>query len=131
MSPSHARKANGRRYRYYVSQAVLQGRQESTGSIRRVSAEAIESLVERALCESLPKAKQAEGPRFSIEQKRERIKRLVERITMRVDEIQIGLTEVGRDQLSEVAPPGLMCIPTGIIAPGGGPPLPPPAAPSA
>src|SRR5712664_969651 len=26
MSPSHARKANGRRYRYYVSQAVLQGR---------------------------------------------------------------------------------------------------------
>ena len=120
MSPSHARKANGRRYRYYVSQAVLQGRQESTGSIRRVSAEAIESLVERALCESLPKAKQAEWPRFSIEQKRERIKRLVERITMRVDEIQIGLTEVGRDQLSEVAPSGLMCIATVMRAGVGG-----------
>jgi hypothetical protein len=29
MSPSHARKANGRRYRYYVSQAVLQGRLEA------------------------------------------------------------------------------------------------------
>src|SRR5260370_17119655 len=69
MSPSHARKANGRRYRYYVTQAVLQGRQESTGSIRRVSAEAIESLVERALCESLPKAKQAEWPRFSTQHK--------------------------------------------------------------
>jgi site-specific DNA recombinase len=120
MSPSHARKANGRRYRYYVSQAVLQGRQESTGSIRRVSAEAIESLVERALCESLPKAKQAEWVRFSIEQKRERIKRLVERITMRVDEVQIGLTEVGRDQLSKVAPSGLMCIATVMRAGVGG-----------
>jgi site-specific DNA recombinase len=49
MSPSHARKANGRRYRYYVSQAVLQGRQEGAGSIRRVSAEAIETLIERTL----------------------------------------------------------------------------------
>src|SRR5260370_35301597 len=109
MSPSHARKANGRRYRYYVSQAELQGRQESTGSIRRVSAEAIESLVERALCESLPKAKQADWPRFSIEQKRARIKRLVERITMRVDEIQTGRTDVGRDKLTECAQSGCAC----------------------
>jgi hypothetical protein len=54
MSPSHSRKANGRRYRYYVSQAVLQGRQESAGTIRRVPAEVIESLIGRALCEVLP-----------------------------------------------------------------------------
>jgi len=70
-------------YRYYVSQAVLQGRQEGAGSIRRVSAEAIESLIERTLCKSLPQAKQAEWARLSIEQKRERTRHLIERITIR------------------------------------------------
>ena len=39
---------------------------------------------------------------------------------MRVDEVQIGLTEVGRDQLSEVAPSGLMCIATVMRAGVGG-----------
>ena len=82
------------------------------GSIRRVSAEAIESLIERTLCKSLPKAKQTEWALLSIKQKRERIKRLVERITIRADGVEIGLTEVGRDQLSGVAPSGLMCIGT-------------------
>jgi len=103
MSPSHARKANGRRYRYYVSQAVLQGRHEGAGSIRRISAEAIETLIERTLCKSLPKAKQAEWVRFSTEQKRERIKRLVERITIRADDIEIGLTEAGRELVVDAA----------------------------
>jgi len=37
MSPSHARK-NGVRYRYYVSQAVLQHRKAQAGSVPRVSA---------------------------------------------------------------------------------------------
>ena len=120
MSPSHARKANGRRYRYYVSQAVLQGRQEGAGSIRRVSAEAIETLIERTLCKSLPKAKQAEWVRFSTEQKRERIKRLVERITIRADNIEIGLTEAGRDLFVDAAPSGAMHIATVMKAGVGG-----------
>ena len=119
MSPSHARKANGRRYRYYVSQAVLQGRQENAGSVRRISAEAIESLIERTLCKSPPNAKQTEWAHLSIEQKRERIKHLVERITIRVDDFEIVLTEVGRNQLSGVAPSGSMCIAT-VMRPGVG-----------
>ena len=44
MSPSHATKG-GRRYRYYVSQAVLQGRKEDAGSIFRVPAMEIERRV--------------------------------------------------------------------------------------
>ena len=44
MSPSHATKG-GRRYRYYVSQAVLQGRKEDAGSIFRVRAMEIERRV--------------------------------------------------------------------------------------
>jgi site-specific DNA recombinase len=120
MSPSHARKANGRRYRYYVSQAVLQGRQEDAGSIRRVSAEAIESLIERTLCKLLPKAKQTERALLSIEQKRERIKRLIERITIRADNIEIGLTDAGRDLFGDAAPSGAMCIATVMKAGVGG-----------
>src|SRR5260370_41894968 len=120
MIPSHARKANGRQYRYYVSQAVLQGRQEGAGSIRRISAEAIESLIERTLCKSLPKAKQTEWVRLSIEQKRERIKHLIERITIRADNIEIGLTEAGRDMFEDAVPSGSIRIATVMKAGVGG-----------
>jgi site-specific DNA recombinase len=44
MSPSHAAKG-GRRWRYYVSQAVLQGRKHEAGSIARVPALEIERRV--------------------------------------------------------------------------------------
>lgn len=46
MTPSHTAKGS-RRYRYYVSQAVLQGR--PTGPIRRIAAHAIEAIVIAAL----------------------------------------------------------------------------------
>jgi hypothetical protein len=44
MTPSHANK-KGVRYRYYVSQAVLQNRKTGAGTITRVSAPEIEDLV--------------------------------------------------------------------------------------
>lgn len=45
MSPSHVKKKNGQRYRYYVSQAILQHRMDEAGSLKRISAQAIEDLV--------------------------------------------------------------------------------------
>ena len=48
MSPSHANK-KGVRYRYYVSQALLQKREAKAGSIGRVAAPDIEELVVGAL----------------------------------------------------------------------------------
>jgi site-specific DNA recombinase len=44
MSPSHAAKG-GRRWRYYVSRALLQGRKQEAGSIARVPAAEVEKLV--------------------------------------------------------------------------------------
>jgi DNA invertase Pin-like site-specific DNA recombinase len=44
MTPSHASK-RGVRYRYYVSQALLQNRKAKAGSVTRVSAPALEELV--------------------------------------------------------------------------------------
>ena len=49
MSPSHAAKG-GRRWRYYVSQAVLQGRKHEAGSVARVPALEIERRVAEAVC---------------------------------------------------------------------------------
>jgi site-specific DNA recombinase len=120
MSPSHARKASGRRYRYYVSQAVLQGRPEGAGSIRRVSAEAIETLIERTLFKSPPKAILAELTRLSIEQKGERIKHLIERITIGADDVEIRLAEPGQDLFADTAPSGSMRIATVMKAGVGG-----------
>jgi site-specific DNA recombinase len=48
MSPSHLTKG-GRRYRYYISQAVLQGRKDDAGSIVRVPATEIERRVVEAV----------------------------------------------------------------------------------
>ena len=48
MSPSHAAKG-GRRWRYYVSQALLQGRKQDAGSIARAPAAEIETQVRQAI----------------------------------------------------------------------------------
>jgi site-specific DNA recombinase len=48
MSPSHATK-KGRRWRYYVSQALLQGRKHEAGSVARVAALEIERRVAEAV----------------------------------------------------------------------------------
>jgi len=48
MSPSHAAKG-GRRWRYYVSQAILQGRKQEAGSVARVPALEIEPRVTEAV----------------------------------------------------------------------------------
>ena len=52
MSPSHANK-KGVRYRYYVSQAVLQNRKAEVGSVSRVSGPDIENIVVEALREAI------------------------------------------------------------------------------
>src|SRR5207244_5621356 len=52
MSPTHANKG-GLRYRYYVSQAVLQRKPQPSGLISRVPAAEIEALVVTALYKHL------------------------------------------------------------------------------
>jgi len=48
MSPSYTTR-KGRRHRYYVSQAVLQGRKKEAGSIARIGAEELERIVVEAI----------------------------------------------------------------------------------
>jgi DNA invertase Pin-like site-specific DNA recombinase len=48
MSPSHTTRKGGR-YRYYVSQALLQGRKKEAGSIARIGAQELERIVVEAI----------------------------------------------------------------------------------
>jgi hypothetical protein len=48
MTPSHARK-KGKRYRYYLSSPLIQGQAERAGSVRRVSAPEVETIVIEAV----------------------------------------------------------------------------------
>src|SRR5262245_55968525 len=52
MTPSHARK-HGVKYRYYISSALLQGQAGQAGTVSRVPAAEIESLIVRTLREQL------------------------------------------------------------------------------
>ena len=110
MSPSHVRKANSRRYRYYVSQALLQGRPENAGTVQRVSAHAIEGLVERAIAQALPKDQSG----------RARLGHLIKRVTIHPDSVEIVLTDAGRSLLPEARSTGSLRIATVMKAGRGG-----------
>ncbi|MBS0222567.1 MAG: recombinase family protein [Proteobacteria bacterium] len=119
MSPSHSRKATGQRYRYYVSQALLQGRPDEAGSVRRVSAEAIESIVDRRLCEALPPQQQKTWSKSSTDQKRARLKQLIERVVISRESVEIKVTDAGRETMA-AADSGSLHIVTTLKAAAGG-----------
>src|SRR4051794_6285430 len=48
MTPSHARR-RGIKYRYYISSALLQGRPKQAGTVNRIPAREVESLVTKAV----------------------------------------------------------------------------------
>jgi hypothetical protein len=58
MTPSYARK-DAKRYRYYLSSALSQGRAEHAGSVRRIPAPEIETLVIDAVRKRLKESTQA------------------------------------------------------------------------
>lgn len=53
MTPSFTKKLNGQRYRYYLSQAILQNETDKVGSIGRVPAPAIERVVAETVKQAL------------------------------------------------------------------------------
>ena len=117
MSPSHANK-KGVRYRYYVSQAILQNRKSEVGSVSRVSGPDIEIIVvaalRRAIADRNVAADDHDGDRRADESERDRmttkttgstvaaaspdsdrdlIARHVERIVLRPRAIEITLSD--------------------------------------
>jgi site-specific DNA recombinase len=88
MSPSHSNKG-GARYRYYVSQAVLQRKPLAAGAIGRVPAAEIEVLISAALRSYL----QANGT-DALAGDRELVERHVERVTLSRKHIHLQLRQI-------------------------------------
>src|SRR5919201_441593 len=88
MSPTHTNKG-GARYRYYVSQAVLQRKPLATGAIGRVPAAEIEVLISAALRRHL----QANGI-DAVDGDRELVERHIQRVTLSRKHIQLQLRQI-------------------------------------
>jgi site-specific DNA recombinase len=87
MSPTHANK-KGARYRYYVSQALLQNRKAEAGSIARVPAPETENLVRDGVRRHLA-AREKEAPTVLAD--RELIERHVARVVVKPQALDICL----------------------------------------
>ena len=81
MGPSHTRK-KGRKYRYYVSSCLLQGRKELAGSINRIPAAEVESTIATALRKRIT--------RRSNKRDDELIRSLVERVDVHTDKLIVS-----------------------------------------
>jgi site-specific DNA recombinase len=82
MSPSHVRKG-GRKYRYYLSSALLQGRPKQAGTIRRVPAHGVETTVVKAVRDHLGVLSETAAPVL--------IQTHVVRVEVRTDRLVIAL----------------------------------------
>jgi DNA invertase Pin-like site-specific DNA recombinase len=90
MSPTHSNK-RGVRYRYYVSQPLVQKRQQDAGTVARVPAPEVENLVLATIRGHLKGIGQADDP-ISITD-RDLIERHVERITVKPQAIEVTLMQ--------------------------------------
>src|SRR5436853_2604547 len=84
MSPSHARK-RGVKYRYYLSSAMLEGRPDHSGSIRRVPAAEIEALGIRSVPEHLELSDSIDDKTL--------VGTHIERVAIKSDQLVIQLSE--------------------------------------
>ena len=98
MSPTHANKG-GLRYRYYVSQAVLQKKPQARGSLSRVPAAELEALVLGALRNHLTTSGAGQ---VLPDNDRDLVERHVERITLAENEIKLRLREIVQDAPKDV-----------------------------
>jgi site-specific DNA recombinase len=89
MTPTHTNK-KGARYRYYVSHAILQKRENDAGSVSRISAPDVERVVVKAVREYC--ASGSNGDADLIDD-RELIARHVERITINSSAIETQLVK--------------------------------------
>ena len=99
MTPTHANK-KGVRYRYYVSQALLQGRKADAGTIARVAAEDVETLIVEALRANQDRvAGQVEGPgeAFDVGNGRLRLERVLQSATIHGDRIEMIVSIHAKD----------------------------------
>ena len=125
MSPSHAVK-RGKRYRYYTSQAVVQLRPETGGSITRLPADEIERVVIQELLKTLTDngiqsdllgADAAIAQRHALEERatelsralpgdRATLRALIKKVTAGQNDVRVGISTAALANVLGVDPPG-------------------------
>jgi site-specific DNA recombinase len=103
MSPSHSNKL-GVRYRYYVSHAILQKRKADAGSVARVPAAEIETLVLDGVHKHL--ASMGEAKHSTTIADRDLIERHVERVIIKPQALEVRLVPTNEAS----APAGRCCL---------------------
>jgi site-specific DNA recombinase len=97
MTPTHANK-RGVRYRYYASHALLQNRSEDAGSVPRVSAPDIESIVLAGVREYLEAGTETQDA--CTQGNRELIDKYVERIILKPNVIEVVVKQQSQQDKS-------------------------------
>ena len=102
MSPAHANKA-GRRYRYYVSQALLQQRKESAGSLPRLPAHDFEQLVSGRIGEVLGEDARMKAALIKLGWNKQHDRNRLLRIIIKRIEVAKGVVRVQLDPAAALA----------------------------
>ena len=97
MQHSHATKAGGRRYRYYVSKPLLNRNPGIPGSIPRVPAQAIEDLVRERFQELLSPPLKKEWKGMPPYEQVKRIRETVQRVELGANEVEVVLSKSDLD----------------------------------
>ena len=97
MQHSHATKAGGRRYRYYVSKPLLNRNPGIPGSIPRVPAQAIEDLVRERVRDLLPAPLQKEWKGMQLDEQVGLIRETVQRVELGANEVEMVLSKSDLD----------------------------------
>jgi site-specific DNA recombinase len=95
MVPSHVRKANGQRYRYYVSQPLTAGKKTEGASVTRIPAGAIEHLLEAEIRRRLPEVEAKRLETNTSMQRAEWIREILDRVTVKASSVEVRLTDEG------------------------------------
>jgi site-specific DNA recombinase len=112
MSPTHANK-KGARYRYYISQALLQNRKAEAGSIARVPPPETENLV----CDGVRQHLAAMGKEEpTVLADRELIERHVARVVVKPQTLDIGLIPTS-EASAQAENPSLTDLATNLHSP--------------
>jgi site-specific DNA recombinase len=101
MSPSHTKKSNGRRYRYYVSQALLQNNRARAGTVSRIPAEAIERLVDTEIRRLWSATDDPVGASLKPVEVSLLPRDFVERVILYKDKVDLVMSEDGLKKLAQ------------------------------
>jgi site-specific DNA recombinase len=100
MSPTHTKKSNGHRYRYYVSQALLQNDRVRAGTVSRIPAEAIEQLVDTQIKRLWSATDDLGGSSLELPEINLLPHDFVERVSVYKDKVEIVMSEEGLKKLA-------------------------------